>query len=934
MPLLINNATGLAEDLDQTSADVALRSQSHEIPLNDPNGNPVTAPLEQAQTLLGQGYTQPTPDQLQGLANYAKYSTPSEQIKTGLEGAAEAATFGLSSGVERVAGVSPEAMRARKEANPNAYMAGQVAGLAGTALIPGLGEANLLKDAGEGVAAAVGLGEVAEAGLGAKIASQAVKGATETALLQSGDEISRMFQSDPDQTVQSALADIGLSGVIGAGVGGTLGSVSPLWKSAQESKLGQALLAIKNKATAIESGALPTAESIAAEHAGLALTPEMKAAIGEDPTARQLFQELREGATKSGEKARQAEESLYSNAQNALVSALGKTPEDLEAISGKSKFDSGNQIKETLSTELKKIVDPISEQFEKYKGQFAGAEFGATRQAHLENALGRLIQEEGLHTFPDMPQAKLVNNILEGVKRFHTMEDLSKAQTIVRQNTQNPELWHIGKKLVGVLREAEEKMTTDLLAEKAPQAIAEHASARASYKQAMELIDNLNDRLHVGRYAGPSSFISALKEMAPEDVLRRITSTKDAGLLSLLKETLPETGALVKDAHLNNLLGQAVQRAPKDQLLGTKALFSNIEKNWSPELKEFALPAGADKKISSIQSVLESIPQRINPSGTARTLDALMSQVPAGLMSTIGTLMGHSPVGGFILGALGRLVGREVPDAVKLATLKFLGSGQPISSEAFKTAVELIASTIKGEHLMNRAVKNVFASSKDVLPLAMIPKPDKLERLDKKLKEYRTNPDPLMDVGGKAPYYLPDHGRAMGNVAANATQYLNSIRPATEKSGVLDNPRKPSVVEESKYNRALLISEQPLVVLHHIKAGTLTSEDVSTLKSLYPGLYSRLNQKLTNEVIELSNKGEHVPYRTRLGLSLFMGQPLDSSMSPQSIQMNQSLNQKAPSGPQTMPVKNQKHSMAAMSKLPGSYQTIMQGREADRAQKS
>jgi hypothetical protein len=48
-------------------------------------------------------------------------------------------------------------------------------------------------------------------------------------------------------------------------------------------------------------------------------------------------------------------------------------------------------------------------------------------------------------------------------------------------------------------------------------------------------------------------------------------------------------------------------------------------------------------------------------------------------------------------------------------------------------------------------------------------------------------------------------------------------------------------------------------------------------------------QKLTNEMIGVTEKEMSIPYKTKMSLSLFMGQPLDSTMTPQFIQATQML---------------------------------------------
>jgi hypothetical protein len=89
-------------------------------------------------------------------------------------------------------------------------------------------------------------------------------------------------------------------------------------------------------------------------------------------------------------------------------------------------------------------------------------------------------------------------------------------------------------------------------------------------------------------------------------------------------------------------------------------------------------------------------------------------------------------------------------------------------------------------------------------------------------------------------------------------------------------------------------------------------------------------QKLTNEMIGVTEKEMSIPYKTKMSLSLFMGQPLDSTMTPQFIQATQMPAKPLPSEQSSTPTQNAKHSMTALNKLPGMYQTPSQSRESYR----
>jgi hypothetical protein len=154
--------------------------------------------------------------------------------------------------------------------------------------------------------------------------------------------------------------------------------------------------------------------------------------------------------------------------------------------------------------------------------------------------------------------------------------------------------------------------------------------------------------------------------------------------------------------------------------------------------------------------------------------------------------------------------------------------------------------------------------------------------------------------------------------------YLASIKPDTAQQGPLEPARQPSDVEIAKYNRALAIAEQPLMVIKHVKDGTITPDDIKTISTIYPALYDSMKEQIMEKLIDATHKKVTIPYQTRLGLSLFLGQPLERSIAPNNIMSNQSLYQPVPQAPQAP--KSAPSSLKA-SKLPNIYSTPEQLRE-------
>lgn len=876
---------------------------------------------DQLHEALQQGYQQASPEQVDHYLKKKEFGTPVQSTIAAAENFAKMPTFGLSTLAERAIGVPAEDIRARSEVNERASMAGELAGLVGPGLLK-----KAFTVAGEAAVNALGLtGESIVHKIGSAAAKEAVAGA----MIQGANEASKMFAEDPNQTAQTAIGNIGLASVLAGGFGGITSGAGQLWQSTSAGKLGTTLNAIKNRMGGAEGG-IPSVVDDALQSAGINAAPEVRAAFSSDPQAQGMFQALQESASSSGKQAQDALGRFKNDVGNALVESVGRTPEHIEGLGNLSEYESGQGIKKSLIEELRDKVNPISEQYEKIKNKFKATPMADDAAAGMADKISNLVQEEGYNLSPSSAPAKEIQNIFKEIPNIRTLEDLRKYGSIVSDNTNKPELWKLGGQLRKIFRDTEEKILDRALGEEAPEMIGKHAAAREAYKGAMGTIDELNDRLHVGRFGGPSSFIKALDEMAPEDVLRRLSPKGDAGLIQQLTEKFPMTTDKVKGFHLDQLLKNAASKAAPGETISPKAFLAGLDK-LSPEMKQFMVPAEGHAKISAIKDLLDKLPGRINSGGAAKAMDALWKGVPGSVLGMVEMLK-HNNVGlGFLMKSLTDFVSRDAPDAIKLSLLKYLGSAAPVDAAGFKAMVDYTHHAIEGENMLSKAAKNVFKNAGAVLATGQVPREADRKKLDKELKKLQMDPTPLTKLGEKTSHYIPDHAGAASQTIAAAVNYLNSQRPAEKRPSPLDTPIKPTEGEKSAFNNLLDIAQQPIVVLDKIKNGTLTPVDVNAVKTMYPDLYNRMNQKLMAQVIESQSKDEMIPYTARMGISLFMGQPMDSTMTPSAILAAQPKPQQDQQQPQGGPPKKNMNGLSKMSK---SYQTSSQALESRKETKN
>lgn len=144
---------------------------------------------------------------------------------------------------------------------------------------------------------------------------------------------------------------------------------------------------------------------------------------------------------------------------------------------------------------------------------------------------------------------------------------------------------------------------------------------------------------------------------------------------------------------------------------------------------------------------------------------------------------------------------------------------------------------------------------------------------------------------------FPEHSMQLGMAKSSINNYLQQQEPQHDVKLPFDSEHKNGHKERA-YNTALDVANKPLSVLKHAQNGTLVPEHMKHLVGMYPDLYSHLGKKATERIVKAQMYNEKPSYRVRQSLSLFLGSPLDSTMTPQAIQSIQSIYAPKPAAPQ------------------------------------
>ncbi len=894
-------------------------------------------PQHQMQAQQVQPEGEPTWDSTEDIS---QYETPGQLLKTGLEGVARGIAGPLAPMAEKALGVDPKDILARKEINPWTHGIGEAVGLLGGA-ITGTGQAAVMSKAGKIAAEAVGLADVAKAAPALhKIGSEAVKQAAEMAIYQSGDEISKHILQDPHASTESAIANIGLAAALGGVGGAAIGSISPLWSATAGPKVTQMLDAVKGH---LEGGKaiLPEELAIAKQTLGVEVAPEIEAALSGNKTAASHFNILKEG---QNEKILEGVHKLHNDISESVAQKLNILPEE---VANYSENEAGHNLLESFNKEYGKKYGPIAEAFEKRNAE--AAHIIVPDEARLD-LYGKLLENGMTKVGTDSPAYKLYNeygnrilakDTVGGMDMLRTEigGDIEKAIRAADYNTANA-LKDI-RSTLGDFQEQQILSQSKTVAKEGFEhadalgrdLIKERNAVNQSYKEFAQMSSELSDHLGTGRFTGAGGLSSKLEnKVSAEQLLNKFSFKGNADFIPFLQKNFPEVYEQVRLNELKRMIKPAILQAKGEMPINIKKLNDIIEKGMAgqKEYVQSVIPQQAIDAVSAATKLTDAIPSP-KSSGTAGWMTKMFKDVPRSAMAAVAMLSGHNPLIGGLLGEAAQRLGRDVPDAIRLAHLKFLASDSPIKSEGFKAMVDYMEQAAKGAKFISNATGNVFKSGAQVLTSSQMPNEAERTALDKKVTKMSKSPEEFMkSQEGHLGHYLPDQQQIASQTTTNALQYLNTLKPQPHRLGPLDKEVPPQPAEIARYNRALDIAQQPAVILDHVKNGTLQRSDIEDIHNMYPSLYKDMVQKITNEMASMHSDDEVIPYKTRMGISLFMGTPVDNTMLPSSIQAAQPKPQMAPQQQGQRP-KGGGHSMKSLGKSNNSYQTPLQAAQQDRS---
>lgn len=264
----------------------------------------------------------------------------------------------------------------------------------------------------------------------------------------------------------------------------------------------------------------------------------------------------------------------------------------------------------------------------------------------------------------------------------------------------------------------------------------------------------------------------------------------------------------------------------------------------------------------------------INPSGTAKTL--------------LGHIKGHDTILGVLKG-IGGFAKEHFEQKQVRAEVAAALAGKADQAAKLKS-VEGIAKQVGNK--ITSGAKAVFdspAARGGGISGASALTNEEFEKQTNRIKKLSSDPQALMDhlTGNTDALYsaAPNITQGIHNTMIAGLQFLNSKIPRPMDELLLSQGWEPSRAQRFKFENYYRAVDEPLSVLGDVKNNSLTNESMEALQAVNPHLLQEMRLEVMGQMnIE---DAKDLSYPSKLSIAKFLGQPLDTNMTPASIIANQ-----------------------------------------------
>jgi hypothetical protein len=214
---------------------------------------------------------------------------------------------------------------------------------------------------------------------------------------------------------------------------------------------------------------------------------------------------------------------------------------------------------------------------------------------------------------------------------------------------------------------------------------------------------------------------------------------------------------------------------------------------------------------------------------------------------------------------------------------KVLSTGAEVTGAGFDAAVKMMTANMLLDKKIETKTKEIF-DKKRIEPEKITP--EEIKTVEKTVQDIRVRPESIIDMDQSFTELMPDQTANVSASLASVSSYLAKIVPTNEK-GMLGNDLPPNQFEVARFNKAVRIAVNPTDLFASVQNGSVTQQDVEALQSMYPALYQKMVNKVTDQLIDAVAEKKSIPYQTKIGISIFTALPIDATLTPEAIRANQ-----------------------------------------------
>jgi hypothetical protein len=827
-----------------------------------------------------------TPE-LQRAREFSAEYGASPYIAAGL-GALRGATVGLSSGAAGLLGLGEEE-RAYREANPAAALGGEALGVAGSMLY-GAGEVGLAARAARaGLAARTALGatravtaparallgvsEAAGAAVGRRLAGEgagalarvgagaaalATEGAIESAAYEAGGILSEQtLREPPALTAESILARIGTAGLEGGSLGALLGGGLAIGGAGARAATASVEQLSRSLRQRLGRDAAPGVAELAAD----AYTRAAAFARGADPDSVGQFTRLTPEAREARRIVQEGPDATFEVGSRQIQSSLDNVFRNLDGVLdeaiGARKLDDVERVIRTdtspdqlrVANEAIERVRAMANDIRTDPNTFGVAGAAARRMEFASEAA----------------QARITAALAD-----EAMSDARRATEIFGATD-------VLKRQVGRARQAVRERGAREIVDNLYESIRSPLEDESVWGEGLRGIQTETNAAWNGFLTWDGDFSRRFTRDGEGDGFDRLRAANSGGVSSFLGQ-------------IGRAANESQEQIFRDWLTGTTRLTDSIGTNYAMSPANVAKLSTLRRDIASLRSAYETTARR---AGILADWQAVSGSSGSGLAGVLGSAATTSAVLGGGVGAFGPLGAAAaglsaISNPGRVATL--LGS---VERATARTNGDISGSIRRFLRSGSEAVGAAAGTTARAIPAATAAARSEDSRRRYLARSRRIERD-LADPAGTSERLAtstrdlervaPSVAAEVHAAAARGQQHLAETMPQGRRlQGQLFGARtqpQPSPEQMRAWMRRADVVDDPLTVLDSLRRGTISREEVETLRAVYPALHARIVEEATRQIMDA---GAPLSYQDRIRIGILLGITSDPSLDPETL---------------------------------------------------